>query len=72
MINNLSELNFDIQNYESSNLIRRQLFRENDSCTENTIEVYSQNDNKIQNNSENTSLCIYIHIFIYMKLLLYT
>jgi len=53
-------------------MTRRKLFRENDICIESTTAEYSQNDNRIQNyNSENSSLGIYIYIFIYMTLLFF-
>ncbi|KAL4127228.1 hypothetical protein QTP88_011418 [Uroleucon formosanum] len=45
---NISELNDDVQNYESNN--------NNNDCTESTSGVYFQNNNTIQNNSGNTSL----------------
>jgi len=54
-------------------MTRRQLFRDNiDDFTESTIEVYSHNDNKIPNNSENTSLGIYIYIFYFLNYIFMT
>lgn len=57
---NSDELSVDIQNYEStSNATRRQLFSNNDDHIESTSGIYPEND-RIQNNSLQCSLGIYI------------